>query len=911
MKKVHSAPRSRFRKMRLDLILLRAYWHWLVFWPAFACIAIGLMVMFNQHRGQDDMKATNETALSDVAALSSAYSRQLARSIEKLDELTLYVKHDWETFGGAIDLQKLHALGLFSTKHFASFVIIGADGLIKTATRDEVVARSVADRPYFQFHQSHLDNVLRVGAVEIGRGSGKPVIQVTRRLNRPDGEFDGVLLVSIANDFFNSITDATKFRHETFQALIGDDDVIRVALTGGQLQARGAEILKLRPDCLPTSAPALVSTACFTDGLARFVSVTHLDDYPFRAIVALSANEVFAQPMQVITHRRHLLLIVALVIASFCLLAMVLSASLLLKREEAAEIRKAYRMATENGRDGFLLFRQVRDKGGVVIDFRVVDCNERAAELYATTKKMLLGTTLNDHYGGKKEYLDQAVTRYCAMFEQGHGEEEYRPPAYSPIKAEWIHRKYVRTFEGLAITLRDVGEKVAHRQEMERLATEDGLTGLPNRHWLGNFLPGMLQRAGFDHEKMAVLFVDLDDFKHVNDAFGHSAGDELLKAAAKRLKSLMRPGDSVARIGGDEFTLILERITADQQVADVAARVVQAFREPFVLHSGKSIVGTSIGIALYPRDGIDSESLLKNADIAMYAAKEAKGNFCFYSTELYKRQLGKVTMEQELAQALVRDEFEIYYQPRLATSTGRMVGMEALIRWNHPERGMISPVEFIPIAEASDLIVQIGETVAHKVVHQIKAWSDAGLPIVPVSINVSPRQFNQGSVPDLVLECLAESGISSHLLEVEITESAMMGDDEQIILQLATLDKMGIKTHVDDFGTGYSSLALLQRLSLDVLKIDRAFTAEIGIKPESQILIRAIISMAHALGMIVVAEGVETQQQLAVLRALACDEIQGFLISKPLCVADAVKALEADQRDDDQSWRAQLWSAIA
>ena len=273
--------------------------------------------------------------------------------------------------------------------------------------------------------------------------------------------------------------------------------------------------------------------------------------------------------------------------------------------------------------------------------------------------------------------------------------------------------------------------------------------------------------------------------------------------------------------------------------------------------------------------------------------------------------LGKVTMEQDLARALECNEFEMMYQPRLATSTGRMVGMEALIRWVHPQRGVISPADFIPVAEMSDLIVRIGETVAHKVAHQIKVWSDAGLPVVPVSINVSPRQFNQGSVPDLLLECLAESGISSQLIEVEITESAMMGDDEQIILQLATLDKMGIKTHVDDFGTGYSSLALLQRLSLDVLKIDRAFTATIGSKPESEILIRAIISMAHALGMIVVAEGVETEQQLSVLRTLHCDEIQGFLISKPLCVEDAVNALKAEKRNDDQSWRAQFWSSTA
>ena len=729
-------------------------------------------------------------------------------------------------------------------------------------------------------------------------------------MNRADGAFNGVLLVSIANDFFNPIVDATILGRETVQALIGDDNKVRIALTGGRLPPAGATLMQNDSACLPTTQVMLVSASCFSDHQARFVSVSHLDDYPFVAMVALSQREVLGTTMLQIAHRNDLLWLSAFIIIAFCLLAGILSASLLLKREEAAEIRKAYRMATENGKDGFLLFRQMRDKDGVVCDFRVVDCNERAAELYATTKLALLGSSLADHYGDKKEYLDKAVARYCAMYDQGHGEEEYRPPLYSQIKAAWIHRKFVRTFEGLAITLRDVGEHITHRQEMERLATEDGLTGLPNRHWLGSFLPGMLQRASVDGEKMAVLFVDLDDFKHVNDAFGHSAGDELLKAAATRLKSLMRPGDSVVRLGGDEFTLILERIPADQQVADVANRVVQAFKVPFALQSGKSMVGTSIGIAMFPRDGNDAETLLKNADIAMYAAKESKGKFCFYSTELYQRQLGKVTMEQELAQALEQDEFEMFYQPRLATSSGQLVGMEALIRWNHPQRGWISPVEFIPVAEMSDLIVQIGIRVAHKVAQQIRIWLDAGYPVVPVSINVSPRQFNQGSVPELLFECLAESNIAAHLLEVEITESAMMGDDEQVILQLATLHTMGIKTHVDDFGTGYSSLALLQRLSLDVLKIDRAFTAALGTKPESEILYRAIVSMAHALGMVVVAEGVETEAQLTLLRALRCDEIQGFLIAKPLCVADAVLALQACARNNDQSWRAQFWSEL-
>ena len=328
-----------------------------------------------------------------------------------------------------------------------------------------------------------------------------------------------------------------------------------------------------------------------------------------------------------------------------------------------------------------------------------------------------------------------------------------------------------------------------------------------------------------------------------------------------------------------------------QAVIGLANRIIDAFKTPFVVSGSENLVGASIGIAIFPADGGDGETLLKNADIAMYAAKVEKGGYCFYSHELYARRESRLATEQEILRALKDDEFIVYYQPRLRPATREIVGMEALVRWANPTRGLVPPDEFIPIAESSDLIVQLGEVVAAKVAWQIKEWVRTGHAVVPVSINVSARQFRKGRVRSLIARLLDETHIDASLLEVEITESAMMSDEDEVGIQLAALDKMGVRTHVDDFGTGYSSLSLLQRLSLDVLKIDRAFTATLGKNPESEIFFRAIVSMGHALGMEVVAEGVETEEQLALIIKLGCDEAQGYLFAKPMPALEAGKLM--------------------
>jgi EAL domain-containing protein (putative c-di-GMP-specific phosphodiesterase class I) len=320
----------------------------------------------------------------------------------------------------------------------------------------------------------------------------------------------------------------------------------------------------------------------------------------------------------------------------------------------------------------------------------------------------------------------------------------------------------------------------------------------------------------------------------------------------------------------------------------VAARITDAFAQPFDLSRGPNSVGASIGISLFPRDGADIEALLQNSDIAMYHAKsEGKGNFHFYTPSLSVRLKARLDMESALQRAIEQREFVLHYQPRIGAQNGDLRGLEALVRWLHPERGLVPPLEFIRLAEETGQILKLGEIVLDQACEQIVQWKSMNLPLVPVSINVSPQQFNHGNMRDLFSACLKRHHLDPSLVEIEITESSMMDEHPEVTRELAAIRALGIKLLVDDFGTGYSSLSQLQRLDMDVLKVDRSFTSELGKTSEGEVFFRAIVSMAHALGMSVVAEGVETGEQLRILQALSCDEIQGYFISRPVPADDA------------------------
>jgi diguanylate cyclase (GGDEF)-like protein len=619
----------------------------------------------------------------------------------------------------------------------------------------------------------------------------------------------------------------------------------------------------------------------FADKHDRFVAWRALEDYPVIAMVGLPRDELIASSQKIWATYRNVAVVGSVFLFLVALIATALSLRPAWKKYLAAKAREDYWIATEGGSEAFYMWRSIRDKQGAIVDCEIVDGNERSATLFGLNKAEMMGRRLSSFCS--PAYFEQLMDTYRLAVEQGIHEDEYAVPPESPLKLEWIYRKFVRTNIGVAVTLRDLSEAKAYERELVRIGNEDDLTRLPNRHWLMNFLPRAIERAKSGDAMLGVLFIDLDGFKNVNDTLGHSAGDELLQAASLRLKSALRPADCVVRFGGDEFIVVLEPNMDENAAVLVAERIIQAFIRPFELSRGRNTVGTSIGIAVFPRDGKDAETLLRSADMAMYSAKEAgKGHYRFYRPELYEGLKRRLDMEHQLLRAVKEDQFVLHYQPRVDTMTGELVGLEALVRWLHPERGMVPPSEFIPLAESNGIIIPIGELVMHKVGAQLALWRQQGVPVVPISVNVSARQFNEGTVKELVSSCLATHRIAPALIEIELTESAMLGDAESVREQVAAINALGVKIHIDDFGTGYSSLSLLHMLNMDVLKVDRSFTRQLGKRKEGEIFFKAIVSMAKALDMRVVAEGVETAEQLHILRSISCDEIQGYFASKPL-----------------------------
>ncbi|MGA2551043.1 MAG: EAL domain-containing protein [Burkholderiaceae bacterium] len=422
-----------------------------------------------------------------------------------------------------------------------------------------------------------------------------------------------------------------------------------------------------------------------------------------------------------------------------------------------------------------------------------------------------------------------------------------------------------------------------HREELVRLANEDPLTGLPNRNWLMQRLANVVEHSRQRQSRFAILFVDFDGFKRINDSIGHAVGDELLKAAARRLEHTLEEKDRVARIGGDEFTVILERLEDESEAVELASRMVEAFSRPFQLSAYELTIGISIGISCFPKDGDNGDDLLRSADIAMYEAKASgRGRYHFYTDALYRRLTSRLETERALDEALTRNEFCLHYQPRVSGQDGRLIAFEALLRWNHPRLGLVYPGRFIELAEETGQIVRIGEHVIELVCHQLKEWGRKGHPVLPVSLNVSPQEFQRTELIAALQAALARHALDPQLIEIEITESSTLGPHFDAQRRLAELREIGVRVLIDDFGTGYSSLSQLQKLDVDVLKIDRSFTAELCRTTPGEVLVRTIIEMSKALGMVVVAEGVETPEQFQKLRALGCDEMQGFLISRPV-----------------------------
>jgi diguanylate cyclase (GGDEF)-like protein len=513
----------------------------------------------------------------------------------------------------------------------------------------------------------------------------------------------------------------------------------------------------------------------------------------------------------------------------------------------------------------------------------------------------LLDYRLGEHTG--LDLMRKAMKNGCrgpVIILTGQGDREIDLEAMKAGAADYLLKKQLNA-PLLERSIRYAIQRKRTEDHIFRMAYYDDLTRLPNRVLFQDRLRQAIVSAERNNNLAAVLLLDIDNFKRINDTFGHHMADQLLSGIGDRLNDTMRKTDSIAhqsgtelfaRIGGDEFTVLLNEIRGVADAARIAKRIIESLSRPFTLDNNEIFITTSIGMAIFPDDGRDVDSLLKNADAALYHAKEqGKNNFQYYRQSMNAAAFERLTMENDLRKAIERNELLLYYQPQIDLRTGKISGMEALLRWNHHVRGMIMPSDFIPLAEDTGLIIPISKWIMHTACVQNKAWQKEGLQTIPVSVNLSSLQFRQKNILGTILQVLEKSKLKPDYLILEITESSLMENTEETFATLNALSELGLRLAIDDFGTGYSSLSYLKRFPLYAIKIDRSFIKGIPTNPGDAAIVKAIIAMAHSLELQVVAEGVETEEQLDFLRNVVCDEMQGFLFSRPLPSEELSKLL--------------------
>jgi len=464
---------------------------------------------------------------------------------------------------------------------------------------------------------------------------------------------------------------------------------------------------------------------------------------------------------------------------------------------------------------------------------------------------------------------------------------------FTVLLGEQLLEVHVYSVDGgrWAVAFEDITARRAAETRADEMARHDSLTGLPNRLFLRERLEEALSRLKRSGEACAVLLIDLDRFKPVNDTLGHPMGDALLKKVADRLRSTVRPTDTVARIGGDEFVILQTNVRVASDTQALARRLVDLVGRTYMVDGHLLTIGASVGVALAPSDGTEADTLLKNADLALYRAKlDGRATYRFFEPEMDARMQARRRLELDMRQGLARREFQLHYQPQLQLEGNRLVGCEALIRWNHPERGMISPLDFIPLAEEIGLIVPIGEWVMRQACRDAMTWPTP----LTVAVNVSPAQFKSERLVEMVMSALAASGLPATRLEVEITEGVLLQENAKTLQTLHRLRELGVRVSMDDFGTGYSSLSYLRSFPFDKIKIDRSFVSDLSANRDGVAIIRAIAGLGKSLGMTTVAEGVETHDQMERIRTEGCTDVQGYLISRPVSATELLAFLSSE-----------------
>jgi len=745
--------------------------------PVLGTLVLGLLWAVIFARLSVERQATMHESMASAAILSSALEQHTIKAIHQVDQITRFVKYEYEKSPGNFNLTSTVEKGVVQSDTLVQVSLIDADGKLVAITSDSNPKRiDLSDREHFKVHTHSNDDLLYISRPVRGRVSGVWTLQITRRLNHPDGSFAGVVVVSedpayFTSDFYN----VASIGHEGVIAVVSDNGSVLARSTGVTLPPNPSEKPVARRSARNQTAPAQSAFSASgvyptsehasginvdpIDGVKRIVSYRHIDGYPLGVLVGLSEREEFAD----YNHTRN----VYLLMASFISLAML----------------------------GFF-----------------------------------------------------------------------------------------------AVATGLIGKLLGREREMTHLVEFDLLTGLRNRYSTLRALRADVAQTE-NIGRLALLFIDLDNFKTVNDTLGHNAGDIVLQMTASRLAETVGQSGTLSRIGGDEFVVIVKGDDVEKRAVTLANDIVTMFATPFDVRGSAFVLHASIGIALFSVSNESEIDLLKKADLAMYSAKDAGRNcYQFYSPQLSHRADHLMKWEQQLRIALTEQQLFLVYQPKIDLTRRCITGFEALVRWNHPQHGLIPANEFIPVAESTGLIVAVGDFVIHTACAQLAQWQRAGYTGLSLAVNISAVQFWRGDLLETVARAIQASGIPPDKLELEITETVMVEYPELVQEKIVALKGLGVRIALDDFGTGYSSLSYLNRFSVDTLKVDRSFIQAVPEDRSVCVMVSAIINLARSLGLTVVVEGTEREEQIAWLAALGPVEAQGFLFSRPV-PADGVQAL--------------------
>ncbi|MDN4052190.1 EAL domain-containing protein [Massilia sp. YIM B02763] len=874
--------------------------------PLFALLPLAALWLTTFHVIDAERRAAMDAARDAAREQVDTYEAQMARNLNAIDQTLKVVKYAVELNGARAALPALRGQGLLPPGLVFQVSVADREGKVVDSNPASGVA-DVSAESCFLAQQGEDGGEPCVSqtrgepaAVQAGRAEAH--LRFARRINDGYGRFAGIAIVEVDPAYFTSSYERSREGELGLLALVGGDGVARVLRIGDQvswgqriaLAGFGEQVALPHP-----TAP---------DGVARYASVRRLHGFPLSVLVGLAEREQMAQYAQ---HRRTYLAAAAAGSALLVALVAMISAwswQLAKARRRERRAQETYAAASEASLDAVFVLRTVPGPDGAIADFLVEHTNSRAEQLVGIAKDAMIGRPLGVlmpfyRTNGMFEQLQRVVAEGKVM------ETEWQAQT-GPVTGHWLQRQFVPVEGGAVAMVRDITDRKRTEERIRHMAHHDELTGLPNRSLIRDRLDEAIRNAQRADGRLALVFVDLDGFKLVNDGLGHNAGDELLQVVGGRMQACLRRTDTLGRMGGDEFVILLPDVQDNPlALTPLLEKIRQAVTEPVQIGEQAVRVSCSMGVVTYPRDGADPKTLMMNADAAMYRAKElGSNNFQFYTREMNASVEEKLVLLEGMRKAMdatllysgmaqppqtPAGSFHLLYQPKVDLHTGRLFGVEALIRWRHPEHGLVPPPRFIGLAEESGLIVGLGEWVVRTACRQAQAWAAAGLDALTVSVNVSARQFEERRLVERIAGALRDSGLPPSALELEVTESLLMRDLNGAVERMRELKAMGVSLSIDDFGTGYSSLSALKSFPIGTLKIDKSFVRDLAHDADDQAIALAVISLGHRLGLRVIAEGVETEEQRDFLRAHGCDEMQGYLFSPPVPperIADMLRA---------------------